>query len=380
MSAAAVQGGWLDAPRRLRDRLLASAGFRHWAAAFPLTRSLARRRARQLFDLCAGFVYSQVLLACVRLEVFEVLRNGPLTPAELAPRLGLDGPACERLLKAAAALQLVEPRRGGRWGLGALGAVMVGNEAVRAMVEHHALVYADLRDPVALLRGESAATGLERYWAYAADAPLEGLAGERVADYTRLMSSSQPLVAADVLDAYPLARHARLLDAGGGDGTFLRACARRAPQLQLVLFDLPPVAARARAAFEREGLAARATAVGGDFFRDPWPQGADVVSLVRVVHDHDDEAVALLLRRAREALPPGGTLLVAEPFAGTPGAETVGDAYFGFYLLAMGRHRAGRARSVAELRQMLARAGFAGVREVATRQPLQTGLLVARTP
>ncbi|MCZ8132034.1 MAG: methyltransferase [Steroidobacteraceae bacterium] len=380
MSAAAVSGGWLDAPRRLRDRLLASEGFRHWAAGFPLTRALARRRARRLFDLCAGFVYSQVLLACVRLDLFEALRGGPLEAAALAPRLGLDVAACERLLKAAAALELVESRARGRWGLGPFGAVLVGNEAVRAMVEHHALVYVDLRDPVALLRGESTATGLERYWAYAADAPLDGLAGERVVDYTRLMSSSQPLVAADVLDAYPLGRHACLLDAGGGDGTFLRACARRAPALRLVLFDLPPVAARARAAFEQAGLGARATAVGGDFFRDPWPRGADVVSLVRVVHDHDDAAVALLLRRAREALPPGGTLLLAEPFAGTPGAETVGDAYFGFYLLAMGRHRAGRARTVRELREMLGRAGFVDVREVPTRQPLQTGLLVARTP
>ena len=42
---------------------------------------------------------------------------------------------------------------------------------------------------------------------------------------------------------------------------------------------------------------------------------------------------------------------------GTPGAETVGDAYFGFYLLAMGR---GRARTPEQLKQMLTEAGFSG--------------------
>jgi demethylspheroidene O-methyltransferase len=76
-----------------------------------------------------------------------------------------------------------------------------------------------------------------------------------------------------------------------------------------------------------------------------------------------------------EALPPGGTLLLAEPMAGTPGAEAMGDAYFGFYLLAMGR---GRPRRALELTAMLKAAGFASVRPMPTRMPLQTRLLVAR--
>ena len=80
------------------------------------------------------------------------------------------------------------------------------------------------------------------------------------------------------------------------------------------------------------------------------------------------------LRAGRAALPAGGPLLRAEPMAGTPGAEAMGDAYFGFYLLAMGR---GRPRSRAELTAMLAAAGFESVRQLATRLPLQTQLLVA---
>jgi len=75
------------------------------------------------------------------------------------------------------------------------------------------------------------------------------------------------------------------------------------------------------------------------------------------------------------ALPPKGVLLLAEPMMGTPGAATVGDAYFGFYLLAMGR---GRPRTPQELRVMLKAAGFAQTQLVKTRQPLQSRLLVAR--
>jgi demethylspheroidene O-methyltransferase len=61
--------------------------------------------------------------------------------------------------------------------------------------------------------------------------------------------------------------------------------------------------------------------------------------------------------------------------AGVAGAEPIGDAYFGFYLLAMGR---GRARTPVELEALLRAAGFDRVERVPTRQPLQTGLLVAR--
>ena len=109
-------------------------------------------------------------------------------------------------------------------------------------------------------------------------------------------------------------------------------------------------------------------------FRDALPSGADLISLVRVVHDHDDGAVMVLLRAARAALAPGGVLLLAEPMAGAAGAETVGDAYFGMYLLAMG---SGRARSARVLCAMLLDAGFRTARARGTATPLQTGLIVA---
>jgi demethylspheroidene O-methyltransferase len=188
------------------------------------------------------------------------------------------------------------------------------------------------------------------------------------------MGDSQGLVAGDILDAYPLARHRRLLDLGGGNGTFLSAVGARWPHLELHLFDLPPVAEQARRRFECEGLAPRAEAIGGDLFRDPLPEGADICPLVRVVHDHDDGPALSILRAARQALPPGGTLLLAEPMSDTPSAEPIGDAYFGFYLWAMG---SGRPRTAQELDAMLREAGFNRVKEMPTRRPLLTRLLIA---
>lgn len=369
---------WSDRWRALRDRLMASPTFQRRAAQLIFTRPIARRRARQLFDLVAGFVYSQVLLACVRLRLFDLLDEAPQTVEALAPRLGLTRDAAQRLLTAAESLRLVEQRSGGRYGLGALGAPMVGNAAVGAMVEHHAALYADLSDPVALLRGESGPGALAGYWPYAGksgSAPAALPQDPTIDAYTRLMAASQPLVAGEVLDAYPLARHRCLLDVGGGDGGFLIRAAQRAPALRLMLFDLPAVADRARARFAAESLSGRASVFGGSFLHDTLPTGADVASLVRVIHDHDDAGAMAILRGVRRALPSDGRLLLAEPMAGTPGAEPMGGAYFGFYLLAMGQ---GRPRTVDELVRMLTAAGFSDVQNRRTRLPLQTGLLVAR--
>lgn len=320
-------------------------------------------------------MYSQVLLACVQLRVLEILQEGPESAAGIAERVSLSPDAALRLLRAAVSLGLLEHRGGDRFGLAALGAVLASNRGITAMIEHHPLLYADLSDPVALLRGERERTELARYWAYATATAPGALGDGAVAPYSALMSASQSLIADQVLDACPLDRHRCLLDVGGGDGTFLLAAAARAPGLRLLLFDLPAVAARARARFEAAGLDGRATAVGGDAFSDPLPEGADVISLVRVVHDHDDERALALLRAARRALPEDGLLLLAEPMSGTPGAAPIGDAYFGFYLLAMG---AGRTRTAEELGAMLRAAGFDDVRSVPTAMPLQTRILLAR--
>lgn len=366
-----------DRFRAVRDRLTASPAFRAWAARFPLTRPMARRRARDLFDLCAGFVYTQVLLACVRLRLFEMLQEGPQDLGSLARRMDLSEAAAARLLDAAVSLRLVDRRAGGRYGLGPLGGALIGNAGVLAMVEHHAMVYRDLADPVALLRADRQATGLAAYWPYAGVEKPAELGDAEVAPYTRLMAASQPMVAEEVIAAYDFRRHRRLLDVGGGDGSFLAAVGRAVPDLRLMLFDLPAVAERARARFRLAGLEARAEAFGGDFQADELPRGADIVSLVRVVHDHDDSHVAALLARVRRALPPGGTVLIAEPMAGTAGAEPIGEAYFGFYLLAMGR---GRARRPEELFGLLQGAGFAGCRVIPTQTPLLARVVVAQVP
>ncbi len=358
-----------------RNRLVASPRFQRFAASFPLTKPIAQRQSQALFDLCAGFVYAQVLQACIQLDLFRILESGPRSVAELAPRLAMTESATERLLGAAAALDLVERRSGGRYGLAMLGAALLGNPGVGAMIAHHRLLYDDLANPLALLRGESRPTALSGYWGYAtADQPAAAPPAD-VAAYSALMAQSQHFVADDILAAYDFAQHRRILDVGGGEGAFLIRVAAQAKAPALTLFDLPAVAARAQVRFEAEGLGPRAATFGGDMHRDALPGGADLVTLVRVLHDHDDAAVRALLARIRACLPPGGTLLIAEPMAGSAETRRMAEAYFAFYLLAMG---SGRARSPEELTAFLREAGFTEIRTLRTRRPLLTGGMTAR--
>jgi demethylspheroidene O-methyltransferase len=371
MAGPGLRERWLA----FRNRTIAKPAFQHWAAGFFLTRGRARREANALFGLVSGFVYSQILSAAVQLDLFRTLESGPKTMDALAAQMGLERAAAERLLKGCAALDLTERLADGRFALGTLGAALLGNPALPPMIAHHALLYADLSDPVGLLKGAPASQKLKDYWAYAARQTPEDAAPADVAAYSGLMAATQSLVASEILDAWPMARHTRLLDIGGGEGAFTRAVAARHAHLSFTLFDLPAVTERAKAALAAAGLAGRATVEPGSFLSDALPTGADIATLVRVLHDHDDDAAAAILRAARAALPPGGVLLIAEPMSEAPGARRMGDAYFGFYLAAMG---SGRPRTPREITDMLRQAGFGSSQLVATRQPLLVQVIAAR--
>ncbi|MBE7245932.1 MAG: methyltransferase, partial [Actinomycetospora chiangmaiensis] len=233
---------WSERWLAWRNRLVANPWFQRWAAGFPLTRGIARRNTRALFDLCAGFVYAQVLTACIRLDLFAILADGPVAADLLARRLDLPVDNARRLLRAAESLGLVRALRGDRYALADLGAALTGNPGIAGMVEHHALLYADLADPVRLLRGEAQPTRLSGYWPYASGTAAEP---EAYARYSALMGASQAMIAGDILDACDLSSTRSLMDVGGGEGVFLEAVAARHPQLDLTLLDLPAVATRA---------------------------------------------------------------------------------------------------------------------------------------
>lgn len=347
-----------------RNRLLADPRFQRFARRTPVMRSVASHHARRLFDIVAGFTYSQTLAALIDSRTLEFLSEGPATSGSLGERIGLAPDATRTLLCAGAALGLLERSPSDRWTLGPLGVAALATPGVAAMIEHHRALYADLADPLALLRSPEGGS-LARYWHYARASGQGGAA--EVASYSALMTASQPMVADQLLDAYRFARHARVLDVGGGEGLFAERLATRYPQLTVGVFDLPAVVRRA--------AGRPAESHGGDFLTDDLPRGYDCVTLIRILHDHDDAPALALLRNIRAALVPGDTLVIAEPLANTPGARAMGHGYFGWYLKAMG---SGRPRTSGEIAAMLRAAGFDGIRRRRTTLPIVASVMIAR--
>ncbi|AWW75517.1 methyltransferase [Erythrobacter sp. KY5] len=358
-----------------RNRVFANPRFQYWAAKLPLIRRIAKTRAGEAFDLVAGFTYSQILRAYVESGLFDVLATGPVSHRRVAAELELSEEAAKTLLRAGRPLALSEEPIADGWMLGESGAVLAADMGAQAMIRHHRLLYRDLADPLELLRKDrKEPTELSRYWSYAG--ALHGAAerGQETSEYSQLMAASQHFVADQVLASFTFPQSARLLDVGGGHGAFLSRMGEAFPSLQLGLFDLPEVAQQgAQVLTDRFGNE-RVSAHPGNFFEDPIPTGYDIVSLVRILHDHDDEPASRLLANIRASLAPGGRLLIAEPMARAPGAQGMGEAFFGLYLWAMG---SGRARSVEEISAMLRKAGFSKTRSIATPQPVNASIIVA---
>lgn len=355
------------------NRLAASRGFQAWASRFPFTRGIAKREGEALFDLVAGFVHSQVLHALVELRVLHMLLEAPATARAVAGRTNLDPRRAEVLLRAGVALGLMKLRRDGRFALSRRGAALLGVPGLEAMILHHRAFYRDLEDPVAFLR-DGADTELARFWPYVFGKAAE-IEPEVARTYSDLMADSQALVAEETLRTVDFGGIARLMDVGGGSGAFLAAVASAYPKLQATLFDLPEVVPAAAERFRRAGLADRVTVTGGSFRDEPLPRGADAISLVRVLYDHADETVALLLGRVREALPPGGRVIISEPMTGGTRPSRPGDTYFALYTMSMGT---GRTRAPAEIASLLDAAGFADVAVRTTRRPFVTSVVEAR--
>lgn len=373
-----MPASWRRAPPRARKvpdtradwrarllRRVADPAFQSWAARFPVTRPFVRRDGARIFDLVSGFAQSQALRALVELRVLERLTDTPRTAADLARDLSLPPDRADLLLRAGVAMGLLSLRRGG-FRTTIRGAALTGVPGLAEMIRHHDVLYRDLSDPVAFLKGDTAPE-LARFWPYVfgGNAPPD-----EAARYSRLMAESQSIVAEDTLAAVDLSDVSHLMDVGGGTGAFLSHALAAHPHLRATLVDLPAVLDAVS-----PDLAARIARAPRNFREDSLPTGADALSLVRVLYDHADDTVGALLKRCHAALPDGGRIVVSEPMTGGGSPHRPGDVYFAFYCAAMGT---GRARSAGRIAELLTGAGFRDIRMPRPLRTFVTSVVTAR--
>ena len=371
------------------DRLIASPIFYRFSVNNIFTRWFAKYRTQQVFDLMTGFVNFQVLLTCVRYGVLQRVYENPCDLDALIKHIQLPKDNLDRLIFSALSLGLIELRSHNRFGIGPLGLPVVTYPGISSMVEHNAVLYADMLDTAKLLN-PGKASQMNEYWLYAKYEDDQSVEGENLkstsadlavgidkqmqfAKYSDLMSNSQNFVIDEITCAYDFSNHARMLDIGCGKGRFVSALAEMYPELEFSMMDLPEVMNLTKQNLVEKSFVNRINLVPGSFKSDPLPEGVDLITLVRVAHDHSDQVVELLLKKIYQSLPSKGTLLLAEPMANAKGAKH--DAYFHFYLLAMGE---GRLRTPEQLTQMIMQAGFNQVEILSNPMSMHAKVLVAK--
>lgn len=149
------------------------------------------------------------------------------------------------------------------------------------------------------------------------------------------------------------------LDVGGGDGSVAEALLRRDPILACDVFNLPSVAPLLMRRAEDARLIGRLGFVAGDFLREPLPGGYDVLSFIRVLHDWPADIARLLLGKARDALAPGGRIVICEEFR-TP--DRLAVQFFWTYFLTGVDACVSRLREVEWYTAALTHLGFKDIR------------------
>jgi precorrin-6B methylase 2 len=270
----------------------------------------------RIMQVGMGFFASKTLLSAVELELFTRLARRPMTGGEIAAALQLDSRAIPDFPDALVALRFLE-REGD------------GPDARYSNTPESAN-FLDRNSP-GYIGGilEMANARLYRFWADLTEALRTGKpqnetrhSGEPMfaklyADPARLEQFLDAMsgISAGNFKAFAgkfdFSRSRTLCDVGGATGQLSCMVAAAHPHMRCTSFDLPEVAPIATRKIRQAGLAGRVTAVAGDFFADPLPR-ADVITMGMILHDWNLEKKQMLIRKAYDALPPGGAFVVIE--------------------------------------------------------------------
>jgi hypothetical protein len=321
----------------------------------------------------------RMVLAAVRLGVFQALASGPLSAEALAARLSTDPRATASLLEALESLSYVRREGSGaapayantamtaRWLVG-----QSGQPSFAAGFEIWGVNLFELMDTLEdtvrtgrpglnlyeWIEDQPEASRAFQDWMVA----IAGFAGETIIKLAPLPATAR-----------------RLLDIGGGHGRYALAYLQRYPALRATIFDSPRALTAAQASVAAAGLGERVTLQAGNCLADDLGRGYDAALLFNIVHGFAAEQNQALVARAAGALGPGGVLVVAEQLAGrapTPAANA-SKALLGLsYLHLLG----GQLYPFEAVAGWMQAAGLAGVRRVDSARLPATSLVIGTKP
>jgi SAM-dependent methyltransferase len=311
-----------------------------------------RAAAAAMLRMISGVHISRAVYVVAELGIADLLAGGPMTAAELAQAAKAHESSLYRVLRLLTALGvLTEQDRS--FGLTVLG------ERLRADAPASMRSWARLVDSVDGFRAfdpiiETVRTGKPGFdIAHGMD--LFGFLAahpHRALGFQAAMSERTAAFAPSVAAGYDFSQMRTVADIGGGKGTLLATILRANGHLRGVLFDSPAVVTDAADVLQAAGVADRCEIVPGDFFQGV-PDGADGYILANVLHDWDDADSVRILSKCRQAMAPGGHVLIVERLIPDNPADAIPALLSDLMMLII---TGGQERTNAEYARLLAEA------------------------
>jgi hypothetical protein len=321
----------------------------------------------QMLALLTGHWLAQMLFVVAKLGVPDVLGTKALGADAIAARVGANAAYLRRVLRALASSGVFSEDARGRFKLTTLGKTLrsgkgsVRDFALMIVAPYNYRSWERLDD--AVVQGKTAfdlAWG-EPIFEYLRRHPDDGR------QFSASMASISGTENDAVARAYKFGRHQRLVDVGGAHGHLLATVLRRYKKLRGVLYDQPHVVAGAEASgfVSAPGVRERCEVIGGSFF-DSVPAGADAYLMKYILHDWDDAKCARILGHCRDAMAPGGRVLVVDRVI-QPGGDADWSKWLDINMLV---GPGGQERTQAEFAALFASAGLKLAAVHATKSPL----------
>ena len=293
---------------------------------------MAEITPESIFQVASGFMAAKHLFIANEVGLFDQLADGPASLDDLAQRTDVARARVRILADAMVSLGFLE-RHGDEYQNSPVAATFLCSGATADM-RPFLRFWNHLSYPMWSKLEDAVRTGQAQTTMNLSE-DLQRIFSEGVQAIQAVPSQALP-------GAYDFHDHQRMLDIGGGTGSWLIAVLHQYGDLKGTLFELPSAAAVARQNLSNVPAGERVEIVDGDFFTDTLPEGHDVVLIANVMHLFSPESNQKLLRSARQSVPDGARLLLADfwtdethtdpPFAALMAAEFLmftgeGDVY-----------------------------------------------------
>jgi hypothetical protein len=317
----------------------------------------AKITEESVLQMSRGFMASRVLLSSAELDIFTLLAEEPLTAEEIAAAAQAKLRGIEILLDALSALGFLQ-KKDGRYRTEPSAAPLLSASApdsILPMVLHMATVWQNWSQLTDIVLGKTT-PGLTAKGALAKDNRKAFIGAMHV-----VASKAAP----EVVAAINPGQACRLLDVGGGSGTYTLARLSAMPEMKATLFDLPPVIKMARDRVQAANMLDRVELVAGDFYKDELPPEHDLALLSAIIHQNSDKQNQVLYGKIHRALESGGRIVVRDHVMSADRTRPLEGALFAMNMLA--GTEGGRTYTFDEIKEGLTAAGFTRINLIQTK-------------